>query len=237
MNQDPTRLLQDGEMDAELQMELARFSEHCAEQPFDLAAGLARFKSAAATVPPATLPLGETAAASTQATSFFAGIKGIALIGSGALAIGAVAVGRLWPDKAPLGVDDEASVRAVVEHVNDNTPAIQIPDVPNPLPPSQSTIANQEHQSTLQDELKTVREARRALAQGRAKQAVRILKTAQKRLADGALAPERKALLAIALFKSGALNEARQHAQRFLSKHPHSPMASRIRRLLNSKQR
>lgn len=75
-------------------------------------------------------------------------------------------------------------------------------------------------------------QARLALGQGRAAQALAALLQREKRLGTGLLAPEATVLTVEALLRLGRIMEARERAQQFLTNTPRGGHADRIRQLL-----
>lgn len=253
MNQDPKRLLLDPEMGAQLQ----QFDQHCEGQPFDLNAGLARFEAAIAAAPvgiaagtsagsSATAELGAAvgnssgtatgiaaamgtapgAAAGSSGAAALVGLKG--LLAAGALAGAGALAWNFWPvasspSTEPATVPSQAtSVEpspAQPEALNEDSTSVKL--APDPL----------------QAELALVKKARQALAQDQAAKALTLLQDSQAKFANGALVPEREALLIIALHQSGQVRNARSKARRFLIKHPQSPMSNRVRQVLEKKPR
>jgi TolA-binding protein len=83
--------------------------------------------------------------------------------------------------------------------------------------------------STLDAELKLLQDAYAALQLGRASQALAILSEHQTRFPQGQLAEAREVAFMLALCKEGRVESARERARRFLTQHPQSPFAGRVR--------
>lgn len=233
MNQDPKRLL----LDPEVGDQLKQFDQQCQHQPFDLQAGLARFEAAAAAAPTAaaaastTAGLGSAAGAAgsklaTSGAGALFGLKG--LLAAGALAGAGALAWTFWPlsPSAPVDAPEMPSSAA---------PAQALPAPPVQPPSSEGTTSVKLKPDPLQAELTLVKKARQALAKHQARKALTLLQDSQETFANGALVPEREALLIIALHQSGQVRKARSRARRFLSKHPQSPMTNRIRQVLEKK--
>lgn len=237
MNQDPKRLLLDPEMGAAL----AQFDTHCEGHPFDLQAGLARFESSIAGSPLGSPGVASSAAAAESAaelalpissgTSVAAGVStGVvttlkALLATGALVGAGALAWNYWP-----GQD---AVQDPVQDSAPKTPAAAASSAPSPEASTPAPLATKP--SALQAELAIVRQARQALAKNQAAKALSLLQDNQERFANGALVPEREALLIIALHRSGKVQQAKSKARRFLTEHPESPMTNRVRQVLGKK--
>ena len=81
----------------------------------------------------------------------------------------------------------------------------------------------------LSAELALLDRARKALASGDAAGALAATRTHGRRFPHGALAPERESLAIAALCALGRRDAARSRAQRFLERHPTSPLAPAVR--------
>ena len=86
--------------------------------------------------------------------------------------------------------------------------------------------------SALSEELNALDGVRSVLAQGDANGALSRLDSYNKSFPRGRLQPEAEVLRIDALMKSGQADLAKKHAQAFLSKHPNSVLASRVKGLL-----
>lgn len=233
MNQEPKRLLQDAAIDPSLRSELAAFGDHCATQPFDLQAGLARFESTLATAAPVAATTTAAAGATAgKGLSALLGAKGLAWATGALLSAGAV-TWSAWPESSS---EPSAAQSARMDSPVKSAPALT-PAVDPPNNDAKTALPQPGNNSALQAELRVVKEARRALAQGRGAKALSILEAAQDRFSQGALVPERQALRIIALFKTGKRSKARRLARGFLAKHPQSPMAAKVRRMIRGASR
>lgn len=83
--------------------------------------------------------------------------------------------------------------------------------------------------STLEEETKRLREARKALRSGNAEEALALLDEQSAAFASGELREERAAARVFALCQAGKASEARAAAQAFLRESPRSPLAGRVR--------
>lgn len=248
MNQDPKRLLLDPELAPELGEQLKQFDQHCQGQPFDLHAGLARFEAAISAAPVAGA---SAAGAGLKAGAGSAALAGTASAGSGGVATGAavltglkglIAAGALagagalawtfWPTPAASPAPQNTPSQPASAQ-----PATATPSPKDPASSQRSTSSATLKENPLQAELAVVKKARQALAAGQAAKALTLLQDSQEKFANGALVPEREALLIIALSQSGQARKARPKARRFLSKHPESPMANRVRQVLGKGSR
>ena len=87
--------------------------------------------------------------------------------------------------------------------------------------------------SSLEGEVTALDRARSALAAGDAMRALELLVQYEQAFPKGALRPEATYLKIQALSKSGQHEAARELAARFLGKHPSSPHAAQLQRLLS----
>lgn len=108
-----------------------------------------------------------------------------------------------------------------------NAPRAASAPPPPPPPPSSAPRA-----LTLADEVVAIDAARAVLARGDARAALRALDGYDKTFPRGTLAPEAEALRIEALAASGDRAGAAARANAFLSAHPSSPLAARVRRAL-----
>jgi hypothetical protein len=90
-------------------------------------------------------------------------------------------------------------------------------------------IKSQARGSTLEDELKLITIAQKALKAGQPDEAQRALDEHQRRFPAGALAIERVGIRTVALCQSGRLDEGRRAARNYLRKVPNSVLSKRIR--------
>ena len=85
----------------------------------------------------------------------------------------------------------------------------------------------------LRAEIDLIDAARAALRAGDTSQALDLLGRHAVHFPHGALAPEETALRVEALMRLGRTSEARAYARRFVAANPASPLAERMRRLVN----
>lgn len=97
-------------------------------------------------------------------------------------------------------------------------PAESAPQVSGAAPPS-----------SLEGEMRLVREAQESLRNGKPEQALQLLDRHQVEHPNGALGEERSAARVVALCSLGRTHEAQQEAERFLRTWPQSPLAQRVR--------
>jgi hypothetical protein len=95
-----------------------------------------------------------------------------------------------------------------------------------------SGVGSNENRSVIRDEARRVALARAALRSGDAPAALRELTQLNADVPKGTLAQERETLAIEALEQVSAVSEAQQRGQRFLSAHPESPYAARVRSVL-----
>lgn len=124
-------------------------------------------------------------------------------------------------------------------------PAISVTDLPTARPsavappksvrdnaaPTQptSTTSKPEEPASIEAELAELRRARTFLREGHADEARTVLDAYAKSFPHGTLTPEADALAIEAAVAAGRSQEARALADRFLTKHPTSPQAPRVR--------
>jgi hypothetical protein len=89
-----------------------------------------------------------------------------------------------------------------------------------------------ERNNQLELEAVELAQAKNLLGSGQAASALGLLTDSSRRFSDGALSQEREALTIEALVRSGKIELGRQRAQAFLAGHPESPLANRVRRLV-----
>jgi outer membrane protein assembly factor BamD (BamD/ComL family) len=126
----------------------------------------------------------------------------------------------------------------------EEAPALEEPPAPSPeveprtpaesKPPSQAPAtpdrSKADRGKTLGDELAVVESASRALRSGNPQAALGRLAEYRQRFPRGKLALEAQVLRIEALARAGRSDEAARLARGFLKRHPHSPVAARIRR-------
>ena len=115
-------------------------------------------------------------------------------------------------------------------------PAVSAPQagVPAASPPARVAAAPTQAGSTLDDEVYTIDQARRAVMAGSAGAALGLVDAYDARYPGGALAQESTEVRIEALYRLGKRPLADKLATRFLAAHPTSPYAREIRALLVS---
>jgi len=109
------------------------------------------------------------------------------------------------------------------------------PPVVAPVASESPAVVEGKHSAReLGEQVASVDRARSALAGGDAAEAIRLVDDYDARFPGGALAQEATTLRIEALLKEGRSVDAAQVADRFLSAHPTSPYAAKLRRLLGS---
>lgn len=112
-------------------------------------------------------------------------------------------------------------------------PAISINDLPDAEPrrdtASPKASAAAEPEDTLAEEVASLADARRALAEGKGRAALAALAAHQAKFPKGRLGVEAEVLRIEALAASGDKRAASEAAERFESLHPKSPYAARVR--------
>lgn len=93
--------------------------------------------------------------------------------------------------------------------------------------------ANGDLDAGLGAEVQALDRARAAMQAGRPEAALRALGAYEREFATGALAPEARVLRIEALARAGRHAEARALGQQFLTHHPSSPLAQRVRSIAN----
>ncbi|MDF3066954.1 MAG: hypothetical protein K0R38_2555 [Polyangiaceae bacterium] len=105
-------------------------------------------------------------------------------------------------------------------------PAKVAPSVPAPSAPKRPSVSE-----ALQQELAQLDVVRARLATGRAEQALSLLDAYDRGTPRGSLRLEAEVLRIDALSRSGRMEQARARARAFLTRHPTSVLAARVRRL------
>lgn len=105
---------------------------------------------------------------------------------------------------------------------------------PDPPPPSASGSAKAVGKSSPAAEGATIESARTAIARGESAKALVILDGHDRDFAQGLMNPDATALRIEALARTGEDARAKQIAEGFLADFPHSPLASRVRALLDA---
>jgi hypothetical protein len=116
-------------------------------------------------------------------------------------------------------------------------PAVAGPPAPKPGLRSHTRVAAaassaSSSASRLREETGLLSEARQALREGEAARALRLLEESRRRFPAGVLEQERERLTIEALLKDGRSAQASSRGAEFLRKHPDSPHAAAIRRLV-----
>jgi hypothetical protein len=111
---------------------------------------------------------------------------------------------------------------------------VSTPAAPEPAPAATAQEAATDavaaaRAATLAEELRALDHARLALANGDARRTLGALDTYDRRFPSGRLQIEAEVLRIDALTKLGRKDEARQHAEAFLRRHPNSVLATRVR--------
>jgi hypothetical protein len=102
--------------------------------------------------------------------------------------------------------------------------------------PSRAVPSAPPKTSSIADELRKIEEARRALATGKPKDALRLVAEYRRAYPKAALREEADVIRIAALDASGRRNEARAEARVFLSAHPKSPHRARLERIVAGPQ-
>jgi hypothetical protein len=199
-----------------------------------------RVATAAAAGAAATLATRSAAAAggaalgkATLLGSFAAGLGAGAVVGV-AVTVAVVTTGSEKPSEHLNSVSVTAP-----SHAPSAAPMPRAAAEPTPEPlPSASALVEQtpprpgEIPSVtplLQAETRALADVQRALRDGQADEALRLLAEQERRFALGALHEERAASRVIALCAAGRVAEGRRARDRFLSSYPNSPAADRVR--------
>jgi hypothetical protein len=133
---------------------------------------------------------------------------------------------------APSAPENTVPEPVVAEPAGSAQPSSTASFAPPAAPPAQApSPAPAERASVLQAESEFLRTARRALRSGDYRSALAILNQSRARFPNAILSQEREALSIEALAQSGARDEARARARRFLSEHPDSPHRSAVQEL------
>lgn len=173
-----------------------------------------------------------------KASLVAAGVVSMGVIGGGAWYASSVSSEPVAPRvvEAPIKVVDQAEPRAAdtrqVEKTNTSNevepPAEQAPAKSRSKAPPAPERA--ERGATLGDEVAMVESASRALRSGNPQAALGRLAEYRQRFPRGKLALEAQVLRIEALAQAGRGADAARLARGFLKRHPHSPVAARIRR-------
>jgi hypothetical protein len=163
---------------------------------------------------------GSAAAASAATAAKFTWAKllvGASLVGATAVPVGYYALRSTSPATPPAH-------RAVM-----STPAAAEPAPPATAQEAAADAVAAARAATLAEELQALDHARLALANGDARRTLGALDAYDRRFVGGRLQLEAEVLRIDALKKLGRKDEARQHAEAFLRRHPNSVLATRVR--------
>lgn len=196
-----------------------------------------------------TAAAGGTAAAATSGIGFLKAllvVGGVAGLGGGAVALSwqhseptehAPAATQVVPSRDSASTGQEAvpaSKVPVAEEVapKDLAPVEQtkrtvVPASGALAPSSEKKVGDSA--STLKEEALLLSKAQAALQRGDTATAISVLSEHRKQFPSGVLSGEREAALAVAYCKSGNLAEGRAKAERFVARHPSSPMVQRLK--------
>ncbi len=248
---DPQRLMGDGASDFE--KELLRSWE--AEQPSDAArAGVLAAVGIGVGAAAATAAKVGAAAGGSIAPKAAATVSAIAIAKWAAVVVGVAAVGATfgYVRHASRLVAPHAAAPATAPEIVATAAPVAVPadvpvEVPADVPSSDAPRARSNDARTrssprahssalgaLGEQVSALDSARRALAAGDAASAVRQLDDYEARFPGGALVEEAEVLRVEALLAEGDRASAARVGDRFLSAHPNSPHAARVRALLAS---
>lgn len=101
--------------------------------------------------------------------------------------------------------------------------------VPGPGLAPTAMASRDDRESALAEEIRLLDAARASVSGQRAREALATLQTYFANHADGALAPEARALQVEALAAAGRLHDAGRAAREFLRRHPAGPLSDRVR--------
>jgi hypothetical protein len=131
---------------------------------------------------------------------------------------------RVAPPSTPAPATPVVAPSAVA------TAASALPDAPPAAPVATPRAAH----DVLAEQIAAMDAVRAALASGNGARALRLVDDYQRRFPRGAFGEEAEALRVDALAKSGDAAGATRAGQRFLSAHPGSPHAARVRAVVKS---
>ncbi len=256
MSGDPQRLFESSDVPAELRADLQRARE---DDPaaYDVAAGVAAFEAAIADIPAgieAADPGTAAAVASKSATTTWVLV---ATIGAATAGIVAWALARRDAE-VEVAAEVEAAPQRRAPAVEDREPSEPTRAEPPAEPPEQAEITPDAPEPTEveQDREKAVRATGsrskprpraaeptpdRLAAEMRATKAAEeqlrsdptralvLARQADREFRDGLFAQERQAIVVLALFELGRVDEALAKAKRYLARHPRGSFADKIR--------
>lgn len=161
------------------------------------------------------------------------------VVAVGAASIGAAAVVTRAPDPplAPTVVEPPPVPSTFVQYAPIAPKAVEAVEVaparepPPPSPKPQVVVTAPPGPSALAEEIRLVDGARRALADGDAGSALRLVEEHASRFAGGTFAVERDVLRIDALVATGREDEAAARARDFVARHPSSAQAARIEKI------
>lgn len=197
-----------------------------------------------------------TAKTATAAGKLWAGAAMVKIAG-GVCAVGIAAGGATWfaasraPDPQPQQQVQAPAVRqhAIGSGEQPETPVIAVAEpeatveaqrptrqkaaaIASTSAPMESATAPSEPPaapSSLEGEIRLLRDAQAALSRGDASRSLELLEQHQSRYPNGVMSQEREAARVIALCKLGRRDEARAEAAHFVEQHPTSPLSARVR--------
>lgn len=252
---DPRRMLEAAGTD-ELAVELLRAGR--AEEPSSRARRRAMTAAGAASAAAATMAAATTAAAADASLPPVAAKAGVSAAGLVVKWIGIAAVGGLglwgaWQlaePPSPSGslvvalttpiadLDEVAGVDRTTRSAEAMGPPVreapESPPVQEDVPTaarSAPVAAAPRHRGELVDEVAAIDRARTAMDED-PEAALAELEAYRREFAGGALAQEAEVLRIESLARSGRADQARQAASAFLTSHPRSPLATRVRTVL-----
>ncbi len=142
---------------------------------------------------------------------------------------------------APAQTPTQTSTSAVVEPWVPVPRAILAPVIPAPVTPAPAVVRSAPHAdarsveaSTLAQEIALLDRARSALAAGNAARALELVNDYEARFPEGSFVEEAEVLRVEAMLRAGDNAGATRVGTRFLSAHPASAHAARVRTLLGS---
>lgn len=248
MSRDPSRLFENPDLPGELREALHEMAE-VPPQPYDTAAGLARFQQTLGSggepteTPPENGSPDPSAAGQGGAASSGVGLGKIAAVGVASLGAAGVIVGLALgggdtsePPRATVPVAQSATPAKsrtpapetpAVEDVPVITPeALPTAEAPDSAPPKHAPAKSKDQ--LYREELEHLAQLRRVAAT-RPAEAVRMADQGHARFAGGMLYQEREAIAIRSLARAGRSAQARARAQRFLDRFPKSPFSEQIR--------
>jgi len=247
MSDDLEPLLGDPELESGLRGGLAAFKAEAVD--YDVAAGAARFEASLGG------PVATTTAAVTSKTALWV-VVGVVVAAAAVAAWVLSGESQEVPDPPtfaalPSASDDLApreDAPAVVQAPTLDSP-LESADAPESESPSPATDPAQRSPSakktrtpakpktkprepdTLRAEMRATHAAKTKLAADPS-EALRLARAASKAYPQGVFAPEREGIIVLALFATGADDEAKRRAKSYLRRHPRGAHAERVRAAL-----